>query len=36
MKIIFSTKFEQIKITLSIRKLTIFFILILIDVPENE
>ena len=36
MKIIFSTMFEQIKITFSIRNLTIFFILILIDVLEYE
>ena len=36
MKSIFSTKFEPIKIPFSIRKLTIFFILILIDVLEYE
>ena len=36
MKSIFSAKFEPIKIPFSIRKLTIFFILILIDVLEYE
>ena len=36
MKSIFSTKVEPIKIPFSIRKLTTFFILILIDVLEYE
>ena len=35
-KVFFSTKHEAIKITYSIRALTIFFILILIDVLEYE
>ena len=35
-KVFFSTKVEPIKIPFSIRKLTIFFILILIDVLEFE
>ena len=35
-KVFFSTKLEQIKIPLSIRKLTLFFIFILIDVLDYE
>ena len=35
-KVFFSTKLELIKIPFSIRKLIIFFILILIDVLEYE